>query len=332
LSPRDIRAAIYGTGRFANRTHIPNLLRLPGVVIVAICDADPQALAKTAIQVPDAHAYQDAHEMLEHELPDVLYSCVPPFARSDVEKTAAARGIHLFSEKPQALTMTLAREIDEAIRKAGVVGTVGFRERYRPLFKEARRFLADKAIVHVEFLQMRNLAPRRGQERAWYDVLEKSGGPPLDWGVHAVDLARFMTGHNIHLVQAFYCQRVSYALPLSSSFSMSFDDGATMTMTFVSTLTESISSKRGFTIFYEGGLLEVSLYDELRANGQVIYRGEDYDPWFEQDRTFIEAVRTGDPGCLASDYHDGLYTLAPVLAGWESAQRGGALIDLRKGI
>ena len=49
-------------------------------------------------------------------------------------------------------------------------------------------------------------------------------------------------------------------------------------------------------------------------------------PWFEQDRVFIEAVRTGNRALLLNDYADGLYSLAPVLAGWESARRGGELI------
>ena len=31
---------------------------------------------------------------------------------------------------------------------------------------------------------------------------------------------------------------------------------------------------------------------------------------------------------LLNDYHDGLYSLAPILAGWESARRGGEIIDL----
>ena len=47
-----------------------------------------------------------------------------------------------------------------------------------------------------------------------------------------------------------------------------------------------------------------------------------------QDRAFIEAVRTADPSLVLSDYHDGLSTLAPVLAGWESARRGGPCMDV----
>ena len=39
----------------------------------------------------------------------------------------------------------------ETIREAGVLSTVGFRERYRPIFQQARRLLLDKEIVHVQF-------------------------------------------------------------------------------------------------------------------------------------------------------------------------------------
>ena len=35
-----IRIGIYGCGSWANRTHIPNLLKLDGVEIVAICDSN----------------------------------------------------------------------------------------------------------------------------------------------------------------------------------------------------------------------------------------------------------------------------------------------------
>jgi len=328
-SAREVRVGFYGVGRFANRTHIPNLQRLDGVEIVALCDADLAALAATRERVPGARTYSDAHETLRAESLDVLYSCVPAYVRTDVEKTAAERGIHLFSEKPQALAMPLARAIDEAIQKAGVLSTVGFRERYRPIFQEARRFLADKRVVHAQFVSFRKLPALRGGEHSWYERMELSGGAALDWGVHAVDYVRFMTGLNVEKAQAFYCQRPAYALDLSSSFSFRLSQGATMSMTFVCALGEGGQTKGfDFTIFYEDGSLHLGNYQELEVDGQVMFRGAEFDPWFEHDRRFIEAVRTRDRGLLLNDYHDGLYSLAPILAGWESARRGGEVFDV----
>ena len=136
MTDRPVRVAVYGTGRFAQATHLPNLSRIDGVEIAALCDINEDALREAAAQFGVSRTYTDAHEMLEAENPDALWSIVPAFARTDVEIAAAERGIQLFSEKPQAMDMALAKRIDAAVRKGGVISTVGFRERYRPIFQK----------------------------------------------------------------------------------------------------------------------------------------------------------------------------------------------------
>ena len=328
LTDRKIRVAVYGCGNFANRTHIPNLLKLNNLEIVALCDSSPEALRSTAEAFNVPKTYLDGHQLLENEDIDVLYSIVPAYARTDVEATAAAKGIHLFSEKPQALMMDVARQINDAIRQSGVISTVGFRERYRPIFQKARELLADKEIVHVRFQSFRGL-PGPPSDESWWDEMDKSGGNALDWGVHATDYARFMTRLDVLRAQAFYCERPAYATALSSVFNYSFTNGATMNISFIAAGGSGLGDEPFFTIFYEGGCLAVYGYDRITVNGETVYEGEEFDPWFEQDRTFIEAVQTGNPDKLMSDYHDGLRSLAPVLAGWESSRRNGECIDIQ---
>ena len=67
------------------------------------------------------------------------------------------------------------------------------------------------------------------------------------------------------------------------------------------------------------------------ADGYV--KGIGYDPWYEQDRRFVEDVRqrlcgASEGSLLLNDYDDGLKSLAPVLAGWESSRRGGAMLSV----
>ena len=327
-----LRVAIYGCGNFAKQTRIPNLLQTGVVDIVAACDSNLQAAQKIAgaFNIPSVYDSRNggAYKMLDAEAIDVLYSVVPAYVRTDVEVTAVEKGIHLFSEKPQAITMRVARRIDDAIQRAGVISTVGFRERYRPIFQEARRFLADKNVVHIRFQSFGGLPPSTdGDAKTWWAEMDKSGGRALDWGVHATDYSRFMTGLNVARAQAFYCERSAYATALSSSFNYCFDNGATMTLSFVST-GASPKNEPWFTVFYEGGCLEIYRYDRIEVNGDVLYKADEFDPWLEQDKTFICAVQTGDANLLHSDYHDGLFSLAPVLAGWESARRNGECMDV----
>ncbi len=327
-----LRVAIYGCGNFAKRTRIPNLLQTDSVDIVAACDSNLQAAQEIAdeFSIPSVYHNENggAHKMLDAEAIDVLYSIVPAYVRTDVEVTAVEKGIHLFSEKPQAITMQVARRIDDAVQRAGVISTVGFRERYRPIFQEARRFLTDKNVVHIRFQSFGGLPPLTNADtKTWWAEMEKSGGRALDWGVHATDYSRFMTGLDVARAQAFYCERSAYATALSSSFNYCFDNGATMTLSFVSAGSNP-KNEPWFTVFYEGGCLEIYQYDRIEVNGDVLYKADEFDPWLEQDKTFIRAVQTGDASLLHSDYHDGLFSLAPVLAGWESARRNGECINV----
>ena len=45
---RRVRIGIYGTGNFANRTHLPNLDRIADAELVAASDPNPENLAATA--------------------------------------------------------------------------------------------------------------------------------------------------------------------------------------------------------------------------------------------------------------------------------------------
>jgi len=323
---RTVRVAIFGAGAWANRTHIPNLLKLDGVEVVALCDAHGPAAEETARTFGIARSYTDGQAMLRGEKIDALFSCVPAYARTDVEATAAESGVHLFSEKPQATTMAVARRIAAAVRRGGVLSTVCFRERYRPIFQEARRLLAGREILHVRFLSPGGLPALRSEVSgdSWHHDMDRAGGRAFDWGVHAVDYIRFMSGLDIAAAQAFYHHPAEYLTPLSCSFNLRLSGGATATMTFMT----GTSTEPWFTFYYAGGHLAMHRYERLTVNGETAYEAGDFDPWLEQDRIFIEAVRTGDDSAILNDYQDGLFSLAPVLAGWESARRGGELIEL----
>ena len=331
MTTRTVRVAVYGTGRFAQATHLPNLSRIEGVEIAALCDINEDALREAAAQFAVARTYTDAHAMLEAEDIDALWSIVPAFARTDVEIAAAERGIPLFSEKPQALDMALAKRIDAAVRQGGVISTVGFRERYRPIFQEARRLLRDKRVVHVRFQQVsqHNRVDRFGADD-WTNQVEKGGVRFFDWGVHATDYTRFMTGQDVVRAQAFLYHPRECHTPLSSSFHYQLSAGATATLTFIESDPTGPGEEPYFRIYFDGGRLAVFGYERIEVNDEVVYEADPFDPWLAQDQAFVESVRLNDPNRLQSDYHDGLRSLAPILAGWDSARREGALVDVNR--
>ena len=159
--------------------------------------------------------------------------------------------------------------------------------------------------------------------------MDRGGAGFFDWGPHAVDYSRFMSGLDVVTAQSFFNHPEHYATPVSASFNFAMSNGATMTMTFVSASPGQPPQEPFFLLYYEGGYLSVHGYEHIDMNGERVYEGAgEHNPWFELDRRFCEAVRSGDGCDLLNDYHDGLKSLAPVLAGWESSRRGGEPIDI----
>lgn len=320
---RTIRIGVYGAGMHAREKHLPNLQRLEGVEVVAVCDIDPENARRTANEFSIPGVYTNGNQMLEEETLDALWSVIPAQARQEnVEIAAAAKGIHLFIEKPQALEMKMAQQIDTSIRQSKVLSTVCFRERYRPIFQEAKRLLQGRKIVHIRFQMVGNLPSLPSA------MAVELRAPFLGWGPHAVDYVRYMSGLDITLAQAFFHQPEHYDVPLSTAYNFTMANGATFSMTFLSASPGQPQGEPYFLFYYEGGYLGVHNYSFIDMNGENIYQAQDFDPWFKQDHVFVEAIRAGNGDGILNDYHDGLYSLAPVLAGWESSRCGGQVVDV----
>jgi|GEM_PF-343834 len=324
----DVRVAVFGAGAHAVTQHIPNLLANGGAEIVAICDINEQAAQAAAQQFGIAAVYTDGLEMVDAGGFDAMWSMVPAPARPVVEIAAADKGIHIFCEKPQTMDMKQGLELDAALRRSGALGTVCFRERYRPLFQEAKRLLADKEIVHIRF-QMPTSLPAQPPPDNWEPRIELFDNY-LGWGPHAIDYCRFVSGLDVVRAQAFSHQSDGYYVPLSTSAHFVMSNGATATVNFTQVSQSGPPNEPYFLFYYEGGYLGVHPgYSHIEMNGETVYEAEDFQPWRELDRVFIEAIRSGDDSQLLNDYHDGLKTLAPLLAAYDSAsQGGGEVIDV----
>ena len=64
-----VRVGIFGSGGWARRTHIPNLLKLDGVEVVAVCDISADAAQQAASEFGIASSYSDGYEMVDDFAP-----------------------------------------------------------------------------------------------------------------------------------------------------------------------------------------------------------------------------------------------------------------------
>jgi predicted dehydrogenase len=170
-----------------------------------------------------AHAckwYESAGQMLRQERPDVAIICTPSGAHLEAVLECAKQGVHALCEKPLEISMRRLREMDRAVRQAGIqLGSIlpmRFSPTVQPLVQAARegRFGALAGIA-VTMPWWREDAYYGGDR--WQGTLKLDGGGALmNQGIHLVDLmlwlARMATdncepAHVVEEVSAYTGQR-----------------------------------------------------------------------------------------------------------------------------
>ncbi len=190
-----LRIGIIGCGRIAESKHIPSLLRTGRVDLTAFCDILPERaeMAARKYGTPGAIATTDYREMLCDPNLDAVHVCTPNRSHAQITIDALHAGKSVMCEKPMAKDVHGARMMLQAARETGKLLTIGYQNRYRPEVAEAKRLAAAGDLGEIYYA--RALALRRRGTPTWgvfLDEAEQGGGPLIDIGTHALDLALYI--------------------------------------------------------------------------------------------------------------------------------------------
>ena len=191
---------IVGTG-FIGPHHIDAVRRLGYVDIVAIAgssEAKAQAQAD-ALHVPKG--YGDYHALLDDPRVDVVHNATPNFLHYPVTAAAIAKGKHVVSDKPLAMTAEESKKLLDAATKAGIIHAVTFSYRGNPLVQQARHQILRGDIGKPHFLYGHYLQDwlLKDTDYSWRLEVDKSGASSAlgDIGSHWCDTAQHLTGLRI---------------------------------------------------------------------------------------------------------------------------------------
>ncbi|MBN1237387.1 MAG: Gfo/Idh/MocA family oxidoreductase [Gammaproteobacteria bacterium] len=149
--------------------------------------------------------YRSFDEVIDDSNIDAVVLATPHSLHVEQVVAAAARGKHVFCEKPFALTRDSAQEAVDAVRKAGVTLGLGYNRRWHPEMTKLRNMIDSGdlgVILHVEatmtFPNALFLKPD-----AWRANKEETPcGGLTPMGVHAVDGMIDLCG----AIDEVYCQ------------------------------------------------------------------------------------------------------------------------------
>ena len=310
-----MRFLIVGFG-FMGQTHCGNLLKMPGCEVAGIVDPVPplERLRTVKGNLPtvsvDAEAVKkiphctDLDAALETLEADAAVICLPTFLHEKGTLAALARGLHVFVEKPFALTEESCRRMIGLAAEKKLLIAVGYVVRASSVYAFLRETAASGRLGRLKFLQLRRTTgfPAWGN---WKDpaTVAAVGGSLFDLVSHDIDFARFVLGEPekitvdpfvsgefdgnytaaaMHYKQTLVSVEGGFVTPPGFPFSSSY---------------RAFFEKGTLTGDSEGRCLEYDPYGRCHAVDVP-----PCDPYFEEMRRFADAVSgKGDPVCTGVD-------------------------------
>lgn len=228
---RPLRVAIIGYS-FMGSIHAQAWTTAPrffdlgaGVDLVAVSGRDAVAARGFADRFGIADVETDWRSLLTRGDIDVIDICTPGHLHAEIAIAALDAGIHVLCEKPLANSVEEAERMAAAAERAaahGVQAMVGFSYRRTPALAYARRLIEDGRLgtirhIRAQYLQDWIVDPEF--PLVWRLDAEQAGSGALgDIGAHIIDLARFVTGHELTGVSALSSTFVTERpLPTASS-------------------------------------------------------------------------------------------------------------------
>ncbi len=341
------KLAIIGCGGIGTY-HLGHFLGFTDIIELAgFCDLIPERAESFVKKAGSGKAYTDYLEMYDEVKPDMVFICIPPYCHGEIEFETIRRGIPFFVEKPLALDLDLARRIRDAAEEKNLITASGFQCRYSKLVAPNVEFCRNNEIVFIDCTRIGGVPGV-----FWWKDKDLSGGQIVEQTIHQFDIIRYVFGEPEEVctygTRGFVKGIPDYNTDDCSVTIVKFQNGTIGTIStgdyaktgnsFDSKIIFSAADKRaelkilgtfevfgekpaepapekdGFVIKGDGALGE--------ATGDSILYREEGDAGILCDRTFIEAVISGDGSKIRSPYRDAFKSVAFTMACNESMATG----------
>jgi predicted dehydrogenase len=185
-----VTVGIIGIGKMAGDYHLPSLLGLADVQVVAVCEVDTTRRLHGK-QVVEKHyskqrpykgcaAYNDFRDVVARKDVDAVCIATPEHWHAIPAIEACKAGKDVYCEKPLTLTIREAKLSIDAVRKHGRVFQTGSQQRSNMFgqFREAAEIIRSGRLGQIKTVTVGVGGPSK-----WCDLPEEPMEPGLDWNL-----------------------------------------------------------------------------------------------------------------------------------------------------
>jgi len=188
---KKVNIAIFGVGRIG-KIHLKNLLRFPGVTVVAVADTHYPA-EEFKKEFKDVFFSSNPDEVLAMPEVEAVLICTPTSSHAPMIELALKSGKHIFCEKPVDLSLERTKALVDMANQSNVKLMLGFNRRFDPDFLQARRSIQAGRIGDIQIIKITSRDPGLPP----LDYIKNSGGLFMDMAIHDFDMARYMMGKEV---------------------------------------------------------------------------------------------------------------------------------------
>ncbi|MCP4638943.1 MAG: Gfo/Idh/MocA family oxidoreductase [bacterium] len=293
-----VRVAFIGAGGWALARHLPSLVQMNDVRLVAVCDISRDRSQAAADQFEIPEVYTDYRRMLDETPVDAVYAIMPPHHVFDVAVEVLGRKHHLFIEKPPGVTAFQCRQMARHAERNGVLAMAGFQRRYVPLVNQLKDRIESHGPIHTAQV---NYIKHQPDPLAYYqgaiDILSCDA-------VHAVDTLRHLCGGDVADVRSSVRAVDSKAGPTAFHALVTFSNGVVGVLNANWACGHRVFSVEmhttGMSAYAKpdiGGTLFTEDSAEPEAFDPAVCAGSEDENhrlgFFAENRHFIDCVRSG---------------------------------------
>ena len=196
MARKNLRIGLAGVGAAAQINHIPALKKIEDLELVALCDRDPEKVARVAQKFQIPRSYTRFEELLSDEEVQAIDICTPNFLHAPMAMSALEAGKHVLCERPLARSGEEAAAMVKAAKKNDRILMCAVQHRFREDAQLLRKFIQNGDLGEIFLAKAGWLRQRtewdsdewRRQRR------ESGGGVVLDLGFQMLDQALWILG------------------------------------------------------------------------------------------------------------------------------------------
>lgn len=186
----NVKIGLLGAGNLAKWEHLPNIKKIPGAELHAVCSANGARGKGYGLRFGASYATSDYAELLGDPAIDAVLIATRHEHHATQIIQALRAGKHVFVEKPLAISYEECLQINQVAKESGKFLTVGFNRRFAPYYLKQKELLAGRTGPGI--VTVRQNSP--GLVGTFWAADPEFGGAIVGEGVHFVDLMAWMLG------------------------------------------------------------------------------------------------------------------------------------------